>query len=123
MTGGLTAWAGGGLAVYATGGTALFTIWGSRRKPANSRAPCDRATKHTTPPNATGAFARQRRNPTIGDNHDHLHDPDAGIDPRRVIPLYLGNRHARVRGAAYDAFIKKYSGCVVVVVPERAAAF
>jgi len=48
----------------------------------------------------------------------------AGIDPRRVIPvsldvgtnnegllndpLYLGNRHARVRGASYDAFIKKY---------------
>src|SRR5216683_1546169 len=48
----------------------------------------------------------------------------AGIDPRRVIPvsldvgtdnegllndpLYLGNRHARVRGPAYDAFIKKY---------------
>ena len=48
----------------------------------------------------------------------------AGIDPRRVIPvsldvgtdnegllndpLYLGNRHARVRGAAYDAFITKY---------------
>jgi malate dehydrogenase (oxaloacetate-decarboxylating) len=48
----------------------------------------------------------------------------AGIDPRRVIPvsldvgtnnegllndpLYLGYRHARVRGADYDAFIKKY---------------
>jgi malate dehydrogenase (oxaloacetate-decarboxylating) len=48
----------------------------------------------------------------------------AGIDPRRVIPvsldvgtdnegllndpLYLGNRHARVRGAAYDEFIRKY---------------
>jgi malate dehydrogenase (oxaloacetate-decarboxylating) len=48
----------------------------------------------------------------------------AGIDPRRVIavsldvgtdnegllndPLYLGNRHARVRGAAYDSFIEKY---------------
>jgi malate dehydrogenase (oxaloacetate-decarboxylating) len=48
----------------------------------------------------------------------------AGIHPSRVIPvsldvgtdnegllndpLYLGNRHARVRGAAYDAFIKKY---------------
>jgi len=48
----------------------------------------------------------------------------AGIDPCRVVPvsldvgtnnegllndpLYLGNRHARVRGAAYDAFIKKY---------------
>src|ERR1700727_3902797 len=48
----------------------------------------------------------------------------AGIDPRRVIPvsldvgtnnegllndpLYLGNRHARVRGAAYDSFIAKY---------------
>ena len=48
----------------------------------------------------------------------------AGIDPRRVIPvsldvgtnnegllndpLYLGNRHARVRGDAYDAFIERY---------------
>jgi malate dehydrogenase (oxaloacetate-decarboxylating) len=48
----------------------------------------------------------------------------AGIDPSRVIPvsldvgtnnetllndpLYLGNRHARVRGADYDAFIRKY---------------
>ena len=48
----------------------------------------------------------------------------AGIDPRRVIPvsldvgtdneellndpLYLGNRHGRVRGAAYDSFIEKY---------------
>jgi malate dehydrogenase (oxaloacetate-decarboxylating) len=48
----------------------------------------------------------------------------AGIDPRRVIPvsldvgtdnegllndpLYLGNRHARIRGAAYDAFIARY---------------
>ncbi|MFH8476526.1 NAD-dependent malic enzyme [Streptomyces sp. NPDC018000] len=48
----------------------------------------------------------------------------AGIDPRRVIPvsldvgtdresllkdpLYLGNRHPRVRGADYDAFIEKY---------------
>ncbi len=48
----------------------------------------------------------------------------AGIDPRRVIPvsldvgtdnegllndpLYLGNRHARVRGERYDAFIARY---------------
>jgi malate dehydrogenase (oxaloacetate-decarboxylating) len=48
----------------------------------------------------------------------------AGIDPRRVVPvsldvgtdnegllndpLYLGNRHSRVRSAAYDAFIKRY---------------
>jgi malate dehydrogenase (oxaloacetate-decarboxylating) len=48
----------------------------------------------------------------------------AGVDPRRVIPvsldvgtdnqgllndpLYLGNRHARVRGDAYDAFIENY---------------
>ncbi len=48
----------------------------------------------------------------------------AGIDPRRVIPvsldvgtnnegllndpMYLGNRHARIRGAAYDAFIQRY---------------
>ncbi|MEU6609844.1 NAD-dependent malic enzyme [Streptomyces shenzhenensis] len=48
----------------------------------------------------------------------------AGIDPHRVVPvtldvgtdreslledpLYLGNRHPRVRGAAYDAFIERY---------------
>src|SRR5215467_2445862 len=48
----------------------------------------------------------------------------AGVDPRKVIPvsldvgtdnegllndpLYLGNRHSRVRGAQYDAFIKMY---------------
>jgi malate dehydrogenase (oxaloacetate-decarboxylating) len=48
----------------------------------------------------------------------------AGIDPRRVIPvsldvgtdnegllndpLYVGNRHARVRGERYDAFIARY---------------
>ncbi|MGW0819419.1 NAD-dependent malic enzyme [Streptomyces viridiviolaceus] len=48
----------------------------------------------------------------------------AGIDPRRVVPvsldvgtdreallkdpLYLGNRHPRVRGADYDAFVEKY---------------
>ena len=48
----------------------------------------------------------------------------AGVDPARVIavsldvgtdnetllndPLYVGNRHARVRGAAYDAFIEQY---------------
>jgi malate dehydrogenase (oxaloacetate-decarboxylating) len=48
----------------------------------------------------------------------------AGVDPRRVIPvsldvgtdnegllndpLYLGNRHSRVRGKAYDAFIENY---------------
>ena len=48
----------------------------------------------------------------------------AGVDPRKVIPvsldvgtdnegllndpLYLGNRHSRVRGAQYDAFIEKY---------------
>ena len=53
-----------------------------------------------------------------------IYSAAAGIDPRRVIavnldvgtdnetllndPLYLGNRHARVRGAAYDAFVDTY---------------
>ncbi|MFJ5837487.1 NAD-dependent malic enzyme [Streptomyces shenzhenensis] len=48
----------------------------------------------------------------------------AGIDPHRVVPvtldvgtdreslledpLYLGNRHPRVRGAAYDTFVERY---------------
>src|SRR3984885_6259811 len=36
--------------------------------------------------------------------------PDVGTDNEGLLndPLYLGNRHARVRGAAYDAFIEKY---------------
>jgi hypothetical protein len=62
----------------------------------------------------------------------------AGIDPRRVIPvsldvgtdnegllndpLYLGNRHARIRGAAYDAFIEKVLADSVAAVPWRTAA-
>ncbi|MGW3499032.1 NAD-dependent malic enzyme [Streptomyces sp. NPDC001020] len=57
----------------------------------------------------------------------------AGIDPHRVIPvsldvgtdresllndpLYLGNRHPRVRGADYDAFIEKYLETVSSMFP------
>jgi malate dehydrogenase (oxaloacetate-decarboxylating) len=63
----------------------------------------------------------------------------AGIDPRRVIPvsldvgtdneallndpLYLGNRHARVRGAAYDAFIKKYLETASTMFPHALLHF
>jgi malate dehydrogenase (oxaloacetate-decarboxylating) len=63
----------------------------------------------------------------------------AGIDPRRVIAvsldvgtdnegllndsLYLGNRHARVRGAAYDAFIKKYLEIASSLFPDALLHF
>src|SRR6201996_3805036 len=63
----------------------------------------------------------------------------AGIDPRRVIPvsldvgtdneellndyLYLGNRHARVRGAAYDAFIETYLETVSSLFPHALLHF
>ncbi|MFJ8010882.1 NAD-dependent malic enzyme [Streptomyces fagopyri] len=63
----------------------------------------------------------------------------AGIDPRRVIPvsldvgtdnevllndpLYLGNRHARVRGAAYDAFIEKYLATASTMFPNALLHF
>jgi malate dehydrogenase (oxaloacetate-decarboxylating) len=63
----------------------------------------------------------------------------AGIDPRRVIPvsldvgtdneallndpLYLGNRHARVRGAAYDAFISKYLETASSLFPDALLHF
>ncbi|MFD1275118.1 oxaloacetate-decarboxylating malate dehydrogenase [Streptomyces kaempferi] len=63
----------------------------------------------------------------------------AGIDPRRVIPvsldvgtdneallndpLYLGNRHSRVRGAAYDAFIKKYLETASALFPNALLHF
>jgi malate dehydrogenase (oxaloacetate-decarboxylating) len=63
----------------------------------------------------------------------------AGIDPRRVIavsldvgtdnegllndPLYLGNRHARVRGEAYDAFIAKYLATASSLYPHALLHF
>jgi malate dehydrogenase (oxaloacetate-decarboxylating) len=63
----------------------------------------------------------------------------AGIDPRRVIPvsldvgtdnegllndpLYLGNRHARVRGGAYDAFIEKYVQTASSLFPDALLHF
>jgi malate dehydrogenase (oxaloacetate-decarboxylating) len=63
----------------------------------------------------------------------------AGVDPRRVIPvsldvgtnnegllndpLYLGNRHARVRGADYDAFIEKYLQVASSLFPDALLHF
>jgi malate dehydrogenase (oxaloacetate-decarboxylating) len=63
----------------------------------------------------------------------------AGIDPRRVIPvsldvgtdnevllndpLYLGNRHARVRGADYDAFIRRYLEVASELFPDALLHF
>lgn len=63
----------------------------------------------------------------------------AGIDPQRVLavsldvgtnneallndPLYLGNRHARVRGKAYDAFIEKYLQTASSMFPDALLHF
>ena len=63
----------------------------------------------------------------------------AGLDPRRVIPvsldvgtdnealltdpLYLGNRHARVRGAAYDSFIERYLEVASALFPNALLHF
>ncbi|MET9758886.1 NAD-dependent malic enzyme [Streptomyces sp. NPDC006372] len=63
----------------------------------------------------------------------------AGIDPARVIPvsldvgtdreallkdpLYLGNRHPRVRGADYDAFIEAYLRTVSAMFPRALLHF
>ncbi|OPF83907.1 NAD-dependent malic enzyme [Streptomyces antioxidans] len=63
----------------------------------------------------------------------------AGIDPRRVIavsldvgtdresllkdPLYLGNRHARARGAEYDAFIERYLRTASSLFPDALLHF
>jgi malate dehydrogenase (oxaloacetate-decarboxylating) len=63
----------------------------------------------------------------------------AGIDPRRVIPvsldvgtdneellndpLYLGNRHARVRGTEYDVFIENYLRVAASMFPNALLHF
>ncbi|GAA1910627.1 NAD-dependent malic enzyme [Streptantibioticus ferralitis] len=63
----------------------------------------------------------------------------AGIDPRRVVPvsldvgtdresllkdpLYLGNRHSRVHGADYDAFIEKYLRTASSMFPDALLHF
>jgi malate dehydrogenase (oxaloacetate-decarboxylating) len=63
----------------------------------------------------------------------------AGVDPRRVVPvsldvgtdneellndpLYLGNRHARVRGKTYDAFIENYLQVVSRLFPNALLHF
>src|SRR5215472_480005 len=63
----------------------------------------------------------------------------AGVNPYRVIPvsldvgtdnegllndpLYLGNRHARIRGAAYDAFIAKYLEAAARLFPNALLHF
>jgi malate dehydrogenase (oxaloacetate-decarboxylating) len=63
----------------------------------------------------------------------------AGLDPRRAIavsldvgtnnetllndPLYLGNRHARVRGADYDEFIRRYLDTVSALYPNALLHF
>jgi malate dehydrogenase (oxaloacetate-decarboxylating) len=63
----------------------------------------------------------------------------AGVDPSRVIPvsldvgtdnesllndpLYVGNRHARIRGARYDAFIEKYLETASSMFPQALLHF
>ena len=50
---------------------------------------------------------------------------DVGTDNEALLndPLYLGNRHARVRGAAYDAFIQKYLETASSLFPDTLLHF
>src|SRR6202012_4408733 len=50
---------------------------------------------------------------------------DVGTDNERLLndPLYLGNRHARVRGPDYDAFIDKYLRTVSSLFPQALLHF
>jgi malate dehydrogenase (oxaloacetate-decarboxylating) len=68
-----------------------------------------------------------------------VYNAAAGVDPHRMIPVSLdvgtdnegllndpldvGNRHARVRGAAYDAFIDKYLRTVSSLYPNALLHF
>lgn len=63
-----------------------------------------------------------------------IHTAAGGIDPKRVIPvmldvgtnreslltdpMYIGNRHARIRGARYEAFIEAYLSVVSRLFPS-----
>jgi malate dehydrogenase (oxaloacetate-decarboxylating) len=50
---------------------------------------------------------------------------DVGTDNEGLLndPLYLGNRHARVRGAAYDSFIAKYLETASALFPNAMLHF
>ena len=50
---------------------------------------------------------------------------DVGTDNEELLndPLYLGSRHARVRGAAYDAFIAKYLQTASSLFPDALLHF
>ena len=49
---------------------------------------------------------------------------DVGTNRESLLddPTYIGNRHARIRGERYDAFIDAYVKAVDQAVPERPAA-
>ena len=48
---------------------------------------------------------------------------DWGVETLLNDPLYLGNRHARVRGADYDAFIAKYLQTAATLFPSALLHF
>jgi malate dehydrogenase (oxaloacetate-decarboxylating) len=95
---------------------------GACRLPDVCLAPACQPSPHRRCTRATPPARRSRRVCWAGEQAGR--PPGSACVPELLNdPLYLGNRHARARGAAYDAFIEKYLATASSMFPNALLHF